>query len=36
MVAIPYRKEHAAIVDAQIGQGPRDKVSTIADVQRNL
>lgn len=36
MIAIPYRKEHAAIVDGQVGQGPREKVSTILDVQRNI
>lgn len=36
MVAIPYKGEASAIVDAMVGQGPKDKVSTIGDVQRNL
>lgn len=36
IITIPYRKEHAAIVDAISGKGPKDKVSTIGDVQWNL
>ena len=36
MIAVPYRKESAAIVDAQVKQGPLAKQPTILDVQRNL
>ena len=36
MVAIPYRNEAAAIVDAMVGQGPKEKTSSIVDVQRTL
>lgn len=36
MIAIPYRKEAAAVVDALVNQGPKDRPATIADVQRNL
>ena len=36
IVAVPYRKEHAAYVDAIVGQGPLDQPSTILDVQRNI
>ncbi len=36
MIAIPYREGHAAIADSQVGQGPRERVSSIEDVQRNL
>jgi len=36
MIAIPYREGHAAVADSQVGQGPRERVSSIEDVQRNL
>ena len=36
IVAIPYRDESAAIVDAMVHQGPRERTSSILDVQRNL
>jgi len=36
MVAIPYRKGAAAIVDSMSGQGPRERVSLMSDVQRNM
>lgn len=36
MIAIPYRTEASAIIDAMVGQGPKDKVSSLVDVQRNL
>jgi hypothetical protein len=36
MIAIPYRTEASAIVDAMVGQGPKEKVSSLVDVQRNL
>lgn len=36
IVTIPYRKGYAAIVDAQVGQGPKDKTTQIIDHQRNI
>jgi hypothetical protein len=36
MIAIPYRVEASAIIDAMVGHGPTEKVSSILDVQRNL
>lgn len=36
MVAIPYKPEAAAIIDAQVHQGPKDNISVIGDIQRNL
>ena len=36
MVAIPYKKESASIVNSMVGQGPREVVTTIGDSQRNL
>lgn len=36
IIAIPFRKEHAAYADAIVGQGPTEKVPTILDVQRNI
>lgn len=36
IITIPYRTTHAAVVDALVKQGPRDKISTITDVQRNI
>lgn len=36
IVAIPYRDDAAAIVDAMVGQGPMTKSATLGDVQRNL
>ena len=36
MIAIPYKKESASIVNSMVGQGPREVVTTIGDSQRNL
>lgn len=36
MVAIPYKPEAAAIINAMVGQGPKEKIASIGDVQRNL
>lgn len=36
MIAIPYKDNAAAIVDAMVGHGPREKMASIADVQRNI
>lgn len=36
MVAIPYRNEASAIVDAMVNQGPRERTASILDVQRNI
>ena len=36
IITIPYRQTHAAIVDALVNQGPKEKVSSIEDAQRNL
>ena len=36
IVAIPYRDDATAIVDAMVGQGPMTKPATLGDVQRNL
>lgn len=36
IITIPYRTTHAAVVDALVKQGPKDRVSTIQDVQRNI
>ena len=36
IVAIPYRDNHAAVIDAMSKAGPREKTSTILDVQRNI
>lgn len=36
IVAIPYRNESAAIIDAMVGQGPKDKIRNLATVQNNL
>lgn len=36
MITIPYKKESHAIVNAMVGQGPREKTASILDVQRNL
>lgn len=36
IISMPYRKTSAAYVDAISGQGPRERVSNIEDVQRNL
>jgi hypothetical protein len=35
MVTIPYRQGYAAIVDAMVGQGPREQIPTIGTVQTN-
>ncbi len=36
IITIPYRDTATAVVDALVNQGPIDKKSTIADVQRNI
>lgn len=36
IIAIPYRKESSAVVDALSGVGPIGRQSTVSDVQRNL
>lgn len=36
IVAIPYKENHAATIDAMVNAGPREKTSTILDVQRNI
>jgi hypothetical protein len=36
MIAIPYRNGYGAVVDAMVGQGPRDKIQSIGLVQANL
>lgn len=36
MVAIPYKPESPAIIDAMTGHGPVDRKASLADVQRNL
>ena len=36
VVTIPYRKESTVIADTMVGQGPRDRVTSLLDVQRNI
>lgn len=36
IIAIPYLKNASAVVDAIVGQGPKDKAYNILDVQNNL
>ena len=36
MIAIPYRDNATAIIDTMVGQGPKEKVSSYSDVQRNI
>lgn len=36
IVAIPYKPEATAIVDALVDQGPRARQASVADVQRNI
>jgi len=36
IITIPYKENAAAIIDSMVGQGPKDRVSTLLDVQRNL
>jgi hypothetical protein len=35
-VAIPYRKAATAFADMAVGQGAKDHLATIAQVQRNV
>ena len=36
IVTIPYKKESTAIVDAMVGQGPKEKPTSLLDVQKNI
>lgn len=36
VITIPYKRDSAAIVDTMVGQGPKERPSTITDVQRNI
>lgn len=36
VVTIPYRKESTVIADTMVGQGPRDRVTSLLDVQRSI
>jgi hypothetical protein len=36
MITIPYRDNSAAIVDAMVGDGPKDRIPLLSDVQRNI
>ena len=36
MIATPYKQGYAALVDASVGQGPKEKSVTMEQVSANL